>query len=107
MQPGEGGVLPLRGDLLPLRWQEGRYARLEIDEHGACVQWPTRAGDATLRRLLREFYEAQTRADVGRWLPSTCPPCHVPSRLRHVFAVGLAGAGRQHGTGPGTGAGAP
>ena len=37
---------------MPLRWQEGRYARLEIDAHGACVQWPTRGGDATLRRLL-------------------------------------------------------
>ncbi len=63
----------LRGELLPLRWQEGRYARLEIDAHGACVQWPTRGGDATLRRLLREFYEAQTRADVGRWLPKYLP----------------------------------
>lgn len=38
LQPGEDGVLPLRGELAPLRWQEGRYARLEIDEHGACVQ---------------------------------------------------------------------
>ena len=83
LQPGEDGVLPLRGDLLPLRWQEGRYARLEIDEHGACVQWPTRAGDATLRRLLREFYEAQTRADVGRWLPKYLPTLpRAPSRLR-------------------------
>ncbi|HEL3786049.1 TPA: M48 family metallopeptidase [Stenotrophomonas maltophilia] len=83
LQPGEDGVLPLRGELLPLRWQEGRYARLEIDEHGACVQWPTRGGDATLRRLLREFYEAQTRADVGRWLPKYLPSLpRAPSRLR-------------------------
>ncbi len=83
LQPGEDGVLPLRGELLPLRWQQGRYARLEIDEHGACVQWPTRGGDATLRRLLREFYEAQTRADVGRWLPKYLPTLpRAPSRLR-------------------------
>ncbi|WP_336684544.1 M48 family metallopeptidase [Stenotrophomonas maltophilia] len=83
LQPGEDGVLPLRGELLPLRWQEGRYARLEIDAHGACVQWPTRGGDATLRRLLREFYEAQTRADVGRWLPKYLPTLpRAPSRLR-------------------------
>ena len=83
LQPGVEGVLPLRGELLPLRWQEGRYARLEIDEHGACVQWPSRGGDATLRRLLREFYEAQTRADVGRWLPKYLPGLpRAPSRLR-------------------------
>ncbi|WP_303637406.1 MULTISPECIES: M48 family metallopeptidase [Stenotrophomonas] len=83
LQPGVDGVLPLRGQLLPLRWQEGRYARLEIDDQGACVQWPTRAGDATLRRLLREFYEAQTRADVGRWLPKYLPGLpRAPSRLR-------------------------
>ena len=30
---------------------------------------PARAGDAALRRALRDFYEAQGRADVGRWLP--------------------------------------
>ncbi|KAG1193697.1 hypothetical protein G6F35_013475 [Rhizopus arrhizus] len=67
LQPGEDGVLPLRGELLPLRWQEGRYARLEIDEHGACVQWPSRRGAATLRRPLREFDDAQPRAgEQGR-----------------------------------------
>jgi len=83
LQPGEGGMLPLRGELLPVRWQEGRFARLEIDGNGACVQWPTRAGDATLRRLLREFYEAQTRADVGRWLPKYLPGLpRAPSRVR-------------------------
>ena len=30
---------------------------------------PVTAGDAGLRRTLRDFYEAQGRADVGRWLP--------------------------------------
>ncbi|PSD16678.1 hypothetical protein C7E19_07115 [Stenotrophomonas maltophilia] len=84
LQPGEDGVLPLRGELLPLRWQEGRYARLEIDggTAPACSGRPA-AVDATLRRLLREFYEAQTRADVGRWLPKYLPTLpRAPSRLR-------------------------
>ncbi|KAF1013316.1 MAG: hypothetical protein GAK31_03465 [Stenotrophomonas maltophilia] len=81
--PGEAGVLPLRGELLPLRWREGRYARLEVDAEGACLQWPARAGDATLRRLLREFYEAQTRADIGQWLPRYLPGLpRAPSRIR-------------------------
>ncbi|WMJ71154.1 SprT family zinc-dependent metalloprotease [Stenotrophomonas sp. 24(2023)] len=81
--PGEPGLLPLRGELLPLRWQEGRFARLQVDADGACLQWPARAGDATLRRLLREFYEAQTRADIGQWLPRYLPGLpRAPSRIR-------------------------
>ncbi|MEL6047476.1 hypothetical protein AAGG49_22740, partial [Stenotrophomonas maltophilia] len=42
LQPGEDGVVPLRGGRLPLRWPVGRYARREIDAPGAGVQWPTR-----------------------------------------------------------------
>jgi len=81
--PGVPGQLPLRGELLPLRWQEGRYARLQVDDAGACVQWPARAGEASLRRLLREFYEAETRADVGRWLPRYLPGLpRAPARVR-------------------------
>jgi len=81
--PGEPGLLPLRGELLPLRWQEGRFAKLEIDAEGACMQWPVRATPATLRRVLREFYEAQTRADVGQWLPRYLPGLpRAPTRIR-------------------------
>jgi len=81
--PGEPGQLPLRGELLPLRWEEGRFARLQLDDHGACVQWPARAGRPALQRLLREFYEAQTRADVGHWLPRYLPGLpRAPSRVR-------------------------
>lgn len=81
--PGQPGLLPLRGELLPLRWQEARYAKLEIDAEGACVHWPVRATPATLRRVLREFYEAQTRADVGQWLPRYLPGLpRAPTRIR-------------------------
>lgn len=81
--PGTPGLLPLRGALLPLRWQEGRYARLEVDADEAVMHWPARASEATLRRMLREFYEAQTRADVGRWLPRYLPGLpRAPSRVR-------------------------
>jgi len=80
---GEPGVLPLRGALLPLRWETGRYAHMHVDEQGACLHWPTRGTDATLRRTLREFYEAQTRADVGQWLPRYLPGLpRAPARLR-------------------------
>ena len=79
----EPGLLPLRGTVLPLRWQEGRFARIETDAAGACIQLPARAGEAAMRRVLREFYEAQMRADVGRWLPNYLPGLpRAPARLR-------------------------
>lgn len=79
-QPGQ---LPLRGGYLPVQWQVGRFARVEIDADVACIQLPARAGEPALRRALREFYEAQMRADVGRWLPAYLPGLpRAPSRLR-------------------------
>lgn len=63
-------ALPLRGDLVPLRWQSGRATRLDFEADGALLfTAPASAGDAALQRALRDFYEAQGRADVGRWLP--------------------------------------
>ena len=77
------GVLPLRGALLPVQWHVGRFTRIEADAQAAVIQLPARATDATLRRALREFYEAQTRADVGTWLPRYLPGLpRAPARLR-------------------------
>jgi len=79
----EPGLLPLRGELLPLRWQEGRFARVEAGADGIVVQLPARAGEAAFRRALREFLEARMRADVGRWLPGYLPGLpRAPARLR-------------------------
>ncbi|ENZ96594.1 metal-dependent hydrolase [Xanthomonas fragariae] len=80
---GVPGQLPLRGVLLPLSWHEGRYARIEITDDGAQFQVPARLGDSGVRRTLKEFYEAQARADVGRWLPRYLPGLpRAPTRLR-------------------------
>lgn len=87
---GETATLPLRGGLLPLHWQEGRYARLQWMQRtgddpdpGLLFTAPPRAGDAALRRALRDFYEAQARADLGRWLPRHLPTLpRAPSRIR-------------------------
>ena len=92
---GVTAPLPLRGELLPLQWQEGRrYARLTRDEHGLHLHRTRRAGDAALRRALREFYEAQARADIGRWLPRYLPALpRAPARVRlqgDVLAMGFA-----------------
>lgn len=62
--------LPLRGEELPVHWSGGRATRLILDDDGLLrFEAPAAAGDAALRRALRDFYEAQARADVGRWLP--------------------------------------
>ena len=68
--PGTTAHLPLRGEDVPLHWHEGRYARIERRDDGIHVALPARASDATLRRTLRAFYEAEARADIGRWLPA-------------------------------------
>lgn len=74
-------ALPLRGAELAVRWQNGRATRLEADAHGGLVfSAPAAAGDTALRRALRDFYEAQARADLGRWLPAYLPGLPRPPR---------------------------
>ena len=81
--PGETTSLPLRGQSLPLHWQPGRYTRLELAGDGIHLQWPQRASTAMLARALREFYEAQGRADIGRWMPAHLAGLpRVPGRIR-------------------------
>lgn len=75
-------ALPLRGADLPLAWQPGRYARLEREGDALRFSAPARAGDASLRRALRDFYEGEARADLGRWLPRYLPS--LPRAPRRV-----------------------
>lgn len=70
LDPETSTVLPLRGQDLPLHWSQGRYMRIARDADGIHVQRPPRAPPASLARALRAFYEAEARADVGRWLPA-------------------------------------
>lgn len=76
-------TLPLRGDAVPLRWERGRFTALQRDDDDALVFMTTaRAGDAALRRALRDFYEAEARADIGRWMPRYLPS--LPRAPRRV-----------------------
>jgi predicted metal-dependent hydrolase len=75
--------LPLRGATLPLRWHSGRCLRVDLDGDGVAITAPAAPGEAALRRALRDFFEAQGRADVGRWLPKYLPGlARAPSRVR-------------------------
>ena len=52
--------------------------RLQRDgDTGCCSPCPARAGEAALQRALRDFYEGEARADVGRWLPRYLPSCRA------------------------------
>ena len=80
LRRGQPGELPLRDQVLPVQWHEARYTRIEIEAGIAHIQLPPRAGEPALRRALRDFYEAQSRADVGRWLPRYLPALPRPPR---------------------------
>ncbi|UNK58865.1 M48 family metallopeptidase [Pseudoxanthomonas daejeonensis] len=83
LAPGHTSQLPLRGEQVPLSWHAGRYIRIARDDAGIHVQRPARASDAALRRALRAFYEAEARADIGRWLPAYLPGLpRTPRQLR-------------------------
>ena len=43
---------------------------------------PANVRIASLRRALRDFYEAEARADIGRWMPALLPTLpRPPSRI--------------------------
>lgn len=65
--------LLLRGERLPLDWQEGRYARAELGEHGVRLIVPAAVSDRQLRSALKDFYLQQARTDLGGWLPKYLP----------------------------------
>lgn len=67
---GTTAFLPLRGEELPLHWHEERFTRIARQDDGVHIDLSARTSDATLRRTLRAFYEAEARADIGRWLPN-------------------------------------
>jgi predicted metal-dependent hydrolase len=76
--------IPLRGRDMPLRWQVARYLRLQLEDDALVAAAPETVNAKALQRALRDFYEGQARADVGRWLPKYLPGLpRAPSRLRY------------------------
>lgn len=68
--------LPLRGEQLGITWRAGRLTRVSVLEGKLVVD--IRSFDAlhgqpatpALQRALRDFYEAEARSDIARWLPT-------------------------------------
>ena len=82
--------LLLRATRMDIHWQEGRYSRVELGEHGVVIQCPAKASDSQLRSALRDFFAQQARADIGRWLPGYLPQLPRPPsafRLRPLSSL--------------------
>lgn len=80
---GTTASLPLRGGTVDLAWRSGRYARLGRDGDVAVFSHPDGVAQAALVRALRDFYEGEARADLGRWLALYLPSLpRAPSRIR-------------------------
>jgi predicted metal-dependent hydrolase len=83
LQPHVTASIPLRGGELPLHWSEGRVLRLTPEDGVLHIAAPSTVRPVALRRALRDFYEAQARTDIGRWLPRYLPDLpRAPSRVR-------------------------
>lgn len=84
---GETASLPLRGDAVPLRWAAARATRLVSDGEAGLrfdvrTLQPGASATPAMRRALRDFYEAQARSDIARWLPQyTADLPKPPSRI--------------------------
>ena len=78
-------AIPLRDADVRLCWVAGRFAKLQWDasSHTLVFSAPPRASQAMLQRALRDFYEGEARADLGRWLPRYVPTLpRPPQRLQ-------------------------
>ncbi|QNP39459.1 M48 family metallopeptidase [Lysobacter solisilvae (ex Woo and Kim 2020)] len=82
LAPHVTSAIPLRGGELPIAWHEGRALRLVRGGDGLQVTVPPGVRSTSLRRALRDFYEAEARTDLGRWLPPLLPTLpRAPSRI--------------------------
>ncbi len=70
LSPDADRALLLRGQWVPLAWEQGRYLRLAQDADGIVVHRPARASARQLQSALKDFYLQQARRDVGQWLPT-------------------------------------
>ncbi len=72
---GSTQSLPLRGGMFPLAWRPGRLTRVTSTDEGAYFEvrgldgLTNQPATPAILRALRDFYEAEARRDIARWLP--------------------------------------
>lgn len=72
LRPLQTAALPLRGTQLPVHWQPARMTRVSLGDGDFLFEMRGQS-EAAARRALRDFYEAQARADIARWLAVHAP----------------------------------
>ena len=82
------GHVLLRGEPLEITWHTGKTDRVWRTDTGVQVQvrqsWKDSVASPALKRAFRDFYVAEARADVARWLPGLCTALgRAPTRLHH------------------------
>jgi predicted metal-dependent hydrolase len=80
----EQSLLPLRGERLPIVWRDGRALGVARVDDTLFITAPPLVRDASLRRALKDFYLAEARRDIGRWLPKYL---HALPRAPRVVTV--------------------
>lgn len=73
LEIGASTTLPLRGVDAALLWRDGRFLRVELDGDAVVATLPAGIAEAQVRKAFSNFYLAQARADVGRWMPKYLP----------------------------------
>ncbi len=72
---GETSSLLLRGEDRAIEWRGGRLTRVSTSQPGVVMDvrglesLSGRPATPSLQRALRDFYEAEARRDIARWLP--------------------------------------
>ena len=79
--------MPLRGAMLPLQWQQGRFARCSYESDGEALVFtvPSRAGDSAVRRVAARFLRsagARRRRPLVAALLATCHARRGGSRFK-------------------------
>lgn len=65
----ETAALPLRGLSMSMQWRLARCSRITAQAPGLLFEAPAGVSPPRLAKALRDFYESEARADLGRWLP--------------------------------------
>ncbi len=85
---GAVAALPLAGADWPVVWAEARSARIErLEDAVLRFHAPRGASAVSLRRALLDFYTAQARAAIHRWLPAYLAGLPRPPREFRVRAL--------------------
>lgn len=83
IEPHVTATLPLRGEDMAVQWSRARTCRFDLDNNTIIATAPVAPSGASLARALRDFYEAQARSDLNRWLPQYLDALpHPPARTR-------------------------